>query len=58
MASVIEHFAITESTTYEKNIKFYKELLNDEKESPQDLDYWIDYVNKFDVGHKIPLYDQ
>ena len=22
-----------------------------------DLDYWIDYVNKFDVGHKIPLYD-
>ena len=33
MASVIEHFAKSESTSYEKNIKFYKELLNDEKEN-------------------------
>ena len=23
-----------------------------------DLEYWIDYVNKFDVGHLIPLYDK
>ena len=40
-----------------KNIDFYAELLQDEADSKMDLEYWIEYVDKFNVGHKIPLYD-
>ena len=39
------------------NIEFYSELLQDEADSKMDLEYWIDYVDKFNVGHKIPAYD-
>ena len=36
---------------------FYYELLQDEAGSKMDIEYWIDYVHTFNVGHKIPLYD-
>ena len=42
----------------EKKIKFYQALLEDERQSSMGLDYWIDYMDKFDVGHRIPLYDR
>ena len=42
---------------HENTLKFYKELLLEEKKSTMGLDYWIDYMDMFDVGHKIPLYD-
>ena len=31
-------------------------MLLEEKTQGLDLLYWIDYVNKFDVGHRLPLY--
>ena len=40
-----------------ERIEFYSELLQDEADSKMDIEYWIDYVDKFNVGHKIPLYD-
>lgn len=41
-----------------KRISFYKALLQDERENMLDIEYWIEYVNKFDVGHTMPLYDK
>ena len=40
-----------------EKIEFYHDILEDEEESKMDIEYWIDYVEKFNVGHKIPLYD-
>ena len=40
-----------------EKVEFYSELLQDEADSKMDIEYWIDYVDKFNVGHKIPLYD-
>ena len=40
-----------------EKVEFYSELLQDEAASKMDIEYWIDYVHKFNVGHKIPLYD-
>lgn len=39
------------------NNKFNKALLKEEKESRQDLEYWIDYIHLFGISHKIPKYD-
>ena len=41
----------------QKKIAFYKALLAEERENMLDIEYWIEYVNKFDVGHTIPLYE-
>lgn len=38
-------------------VKFYSDLLQDERASSIDLEYWIDYIHEFGVEHKIPLYD-
>ena len=40
-----------------EKIEFYHDILEDEEESKMDIQYWIDYVNNFGIGHKIPLYD-
>ena len=38
-------------------VQFYSDLLQDERASSIDLEYWIDYIHEFGVEHKIPLYD-
>lgn len=38
-------------------VNFYSEILQEERKSKIDLEYWIDYVKEFGVSHKIPLYD-
>ena len=40
-----------------EKIEFYADLLEDEEESKMDIEYWLDYIHLFNVGHKIPLYD-
>ena len=42
--------------SFEK-VQFYSEILQEERRSKMDLEYWIDYVKEFGVAHKIPLYD-
>lgn len=32
-------------------------LLKEERESTEDLEYWIDYIHLFGIAHKIPKYD-
>jgi hypothetical protein len=40
------------------NSTFFSRLLaEDERLSRMDLEYWIDYVERFGVKEKIPLYD-
>lgn len=41
----------------DKKIKFYQDILQEERSSSMNLDYWIEYLDKFDIGHKLPLYD-
>ncbi len=40
-----------------ENAKLARGLLQEEKESTEDLEYWIDYIHLFGVAHKIPKYD-
>jgi hypothetical protein len=36
----------------------YREVLIEEKSSPMDLQYWMDYLKLFGISHKIPRYDK
>ena len=40
-----------------KNVAFYHNLLEDQKKSKMDMNYWLDYVVKFGVKDLIPVYD-
>lgn len=55
-ALVTLHKARIPVTVTEK-LDFYRELVREEQESSMDLDYWIEYLDKFDIGHRVPLYD-
>ena len=43
---------------YEAKVRFYAEILRDEQVNGTDIDAWVDYVDKFAVGHLIPSYDR
>ena len=55
---VLKDLTLKPSETRDSKIKFYQELLKDQANNSTDMDYWIDYLDKFDIGHRIPLYDQ
>ena len=38
-------------------VQFYSDILQEERNSKMDMEYWIDYLHEFGVSHKIPLYD-
>merc|ERR1712051_142460 len=44
-------------STVRQRVNFYHEILQAERESKMDLEYWVNYVVLFGVEHKIPLYD-
>lgn len=40
-----------------KRVNFYRELLQEQARSGQDLRYWLDYVTMFGTEHLVPAYD-
>ena len=56
LSSVIA--AIEKKAAYkiESAVSYYHELTKEQSESAMSLAYWVQYVNKFDSGHMLPLY--
>ena len=45
------------SDQFTRHVEAFSKVLEAERESAMDLEYWIDYLHSFGASHKIPSYD-